>query len=301
MIRAGRPTVELLATHRPVSELRPLLHALARFADLHASDTSLTRPQARVATSTTAIGLGDALRDDIPLAVALSAGEEPAAEITERAEVLLVPCLPGATGSPEPPARTVTWPVLSIDTRAHPPLTPFVRARWRAHLGLPDPFVVVLGFDRSSALRAAAVPSALAVCSSAAVRGPHALLALALGTPLVTDAPEAERLGARDDHEVLVAAAVDAPVAAEGLATDTHRAVRLGWAARLLAERAHDVRPAALEVAKRLGLAGSEGPGSALQVRLDELGTPRGAPPAARALSRCEPFLSLAEVGDFAS
>jgi hypothetical protein len=300
MIRPGRATVELLPSRRPRPDLRPVLQALARVADLHASDRSLTDPQARIATSTDAIGLARALRDEVPLAVALAAGEEPSPELVERADALLVPRLPGddERGSS---ARTVTWPVPSIDAAAHPPLTPFVRERWREHLGLPSVLVVVTGFESTTPLRDAAVRSALALCSSAAVRGPQTLLALALGAPLVTDASEAARLDARDDVEVVVAAPHDAAAAAEELAHDVRWAARLGWAARLLAERRHDVRPAADAVAARLGLPARTRPGDSLESRLDELGTPPGAAPAARAFERCEPFLALAGVREFAS
>jgi hypothetical protein len=300
MIRPGRATVELLPSRRPRPELRPVLHALARVADLHASDRSLTDPDARIATSTDAIGLARALRDDVPIAVALAAGEEPPPDVAEGADVLLLPRLPGEDDD-APTSRTVTWPVPSVDAAAHPPLTPFVRERWRTRLGLPSTLAVVIGFERVTPLRDTAVPSALALCSAAAVRGPDALLALALGTPLVTDAGEARRLGARDDVEVVIAAPHDAKPAAEELAHDVRRAARLGWAARLLAERRHDVRPAADAVAARLGLPARTRPGDSLEGRLDELGTPPGAPPAARAFERCEPFLALAEVREFAS
>jgi hypothetical protein len=300
MIRPGRATVELLPSRRPRPELRPLLHALARVADLHASDRSLTDPRARIATSTDAVGLERALRDDVPIAVALASGEETPPEVAERADVLLVPRLPGQDDG-APSSRTVTWPVPSIDAAAHPPLTPFVRERWREHLGLPPVLVVVAGFDGATPLPDAAVPSALALCSSAAVRGPQAVLGLALGAPLVTDALEAARLGARDEVEVVIAAPRDAATAAEELAHDVRRAARLGWAARLLAEQRHDVRPAADAVAARLGLPRPMRAGDSLEARLDELGTPPGAAPAARAFERCEPFLALAEVREFAS
>jgi hypothetical protein len=232
--------------------------------------------------------------------VALGPGEEPSPEVAERADVLLVPRLPGSHDTSSP-SRAITWPLPSIDVTAHPPLTPFVRERWRARLGLPATLVVVAGFDAPTALPAAATPSALALCSAAAVRGPYTLLALALGTPLATDAVEAARVGARDDHDVVVTPPRDALAAADDLAADPRRAARIGWAGRLLAERAHDVRPAARRLAERLGLLGQERPGDGPQARLDELGTPRGALPAARALDRCEPYLSLAEVREFAS
>jgi hypothetical protein len=300
MIRPGRPTVELLPSRRPRPELRPVLHALARVADLHASDRSLTDPRARIATSTDAVGLAQALRDDVPIAVALAAGEEPPPDVAARADVLLVPRLAGDDAG-APSSRTVAWPVPSIDAAAHPPLTPFVRERWREHLGLPSMLPVVIGFEHVTPLRDNALPSALALCSAAAVRGPDALLALALGTPLVTDAGEARRLGARDDVEVVIAAPHEAKAAAEELAHDVRRAARLGWAARLLAEQRHDVRPAAHAVAARLGLSRPVRPGDSLEARLDELGTAPGAAPAVRAFERSEPFLALAEIREFAS
>jgi hypothetical protein len=291
-------TVELLVGLRSVPGLDSLLAALGRWASLSARDPGLGRPDARVATSTDAPGLRDALLDDgVPVAVALHEGEEPPPEIATRAAALLVARRPGGPGIPSFGAPVVAWPAPAVDTAAHPPLAPLVRERWRRLLGLPDELVVVLGFEPVTPLADAAIPSALATCNAAAVRGPWALLALALGTPLVSDTTGAQRLGARDDREVVVAGAPDAADAARDLGRDVRRAARLGWAGRRLAEQIHDVGPSALALARRVGIVGPDHPGDVLRARLDELGTPPGATPAVRAFAACEPFLSRSEVG----
>jgi hypothetical protein len=289
---ANRPaTVELLVGLRSVTGVEPLVRALGRFAVVRAPDRALATPDARVATSTDAPGLPDALHDEaVPLAVALREGEEPPAELVAHVSALLVARRPGM-----PPfgAPVVAWPHPSIDTAAHPPLSPLVRRRWRRMLGLPDELVVVLGFDPVTPLPDAAIASALAICDAAAVRGPWTLLALALGTPLVTDALSAQRLGARDDREVALATPANAVEEARHLAGDVRRATRLGAGGRRLAEQVHDVAPYALALARRLGIVVAERPHDVLQARLTELGTPPGAHVMLRALAAAEPFVSL--------
>lgn len=297
-----RPTVEVLVGLRTVPGVDSLLRSLGRFAVVRAHEPSLPPPDARVATSTDAPLLRDLLGDSaVPLAVALGEGEEASAEVTARASVLLVARRPGGPGIPRFGTPVVAFPHRSIDTAAHPPLSPLVRRRWRRMLGLPDELVVALGFEPVAPLTDAAVASALALCDAAAVRGPWTLLAFALGTPLVTDATNAQQLGARDDHEVVVAAAANAFDAARDLARDERRAARLGAAVRLLAEQVYDVAPSALAVARRLGIAPTGGPATALQARLGELGTPPGAHVVLRALEACQPFLSLAGASEHMS
>lgn len=295
------PVVEVLVGLRTVPGVDSLVRALGRFAVVRAHEPSLTPPDARVATSADAPLLREVLGDtEVPLAVALAEDEEAAADVTASAAVLLVARRPGGPGIPRFGAPVVAFPHRSIDTAAHPPLSPLVRRRWRRMLGLPDELVVVLGFEPTTSLTDAAVASALAICDTAAVRGPWALLALALGTPVVTDAVSAQQLGARDDREVVVAGAPNAFDAAHDLARDEHRAARLGAAARLLAEQVHDVTPSALALARRLGIAPAERPDNALQARLSELGTPAGAHVVIRALEACEPFLSLSGTSESA-
>src|SRR6202022_4969363 len=83
-------TVELLVGLRSVTGVEPLVRALGRFAVVRASDPALAPPDARVATSTDAPGLPDALHEAVPLAVALREGEEPAAELVAHVSALLV-------------------------------------------------------------------------------------------------------------------------------------------------------------------------------------------------------------------
>ncbi|MBV8950474.1 MAG: hypothetical protein JOZ99_06345 [Actinobacteria bacterium] len=289
------PTLELLVGLHPVTAVEPVLRALARIVTLRAPEPRLPPPDARLATSTDANGIAAALRDDaVPIAVTLRDGEEPPADVAARAAALLVARRPDAPGIPSFGAPVVAWPEPSIDAAAHPPLPPLVRRRWRRLLGLPDPFVVVLGFDPATPLPAGAVRSALATCDVAAVRGPATLLALALGTPVVTDATTARGLGARDDREVVVAPPAGASATAHSLVADERRLARLGTAARQLVEQVHDVAPSARAVARRLGVLTPEQPRTVVHARLAELGTAAGALPAVRALAACEPFVSVA-------
>jgi hypothetical protein len=290
----SRPaTVELLVGMHPVDGIEPLLLGLGRFAVVRAPGHTVPPPDARVATSTDAPALREALHDDVvPVAVALREGEDLPAEITAHASALLVARRPGGPGIPSFGAPVVAWPDPSIDTAAHPALLPLVRKRFRQMLDLPDELVVALGFEPPTPLADAAIAAALATCGAAAVRGPSTLLALALGTPIVTDATTAQRLGGRDGHDMVVAPAASAVDAAKELARDERRAARLGGAARRLAEEVHDVAPSALALARRLGIAGAEPPGDVVRARLAELGTPVGASVAVRALAACEPFVS---------
>jgi hypothetical protein len=298
MSASRAPTVEVLVGLRTDASVEPLVRALARYAAVRAPERSLAPPDARLATSTDAPGLRDALRDDtIPLAVALQHGEQPSAEVSERASALLLARRPESPGIPSFAAPVVAWPDPSVDAAAHPPLSPLVRRRWRRALGLPDELVVVIGFGPATRLPEAAIPSALATCDAAAVRGPWALIALALGTPLVTDDATARRIGARDEQEIALEAPGATSAAAHDLARDERRAARLGTAARRLAEQVHDVAPSAHAVARRLGLVRVPTPGALLQEHLAELGTPTGSPVALRARVACDPFLSLSGSG----
>jgi hypothetical protein len=190
-------------------------------------------------------------------------------------------------------AFVFTLPRPAIDARAHPPVSPAVRARFRRMLAIPDDLVVVIGFDPATPLSERAVPSALALARAAAVRGPNLLLALALGTPTVTDAGSARTLDAVDGRDVVVAEPGDVVRTARELGDDMRRAARVGWSARRLVERSHDVGPLAREIARRTGLLPDTTPVANVVERLQELGTPDGSPVTAGALAACEPFLTI--------
>ncbi|MEZ5139837.1 MAG: hypothetical protein R2711_14055 [Acidimicrobiales bacterium] len=186
------------------------------------------------------------------------------------------------TGRAELVARgAVLVPPLGIEVDRWPPVAPLVRARRREALGLPARHVV-----RADELEASEeLEAALAVASAAVVSGPSALLALALGTPSVTSADTARRLGVRPGRDVEVASGPDAATAiAEELAADPARAAALSRRARRFAERHLDLGRPARVVLERLGLVEvDDGPTERVGRRLDELGTPAGSPVRARA------------------
>lgn len=145
-----------------------------------------------------------------------------------------------------------------LDVAAFPPVTPFVRSRWRRAAGLPQTFVVVVddaGGDGPSSVPYDLVPTALALASAAVVCGPRLAEAMAWATPCVTDAASAAALGAVDGSEVAIGGdRAGRREAAHLLAADVRRAASLGRGGRRLVER-RDTAGAARRLARRLGLA----------------------------------------------
>ena len=143
------------------------------------------------------------------------------------------------------------------------------------------------------------IPAALAVCSVAVVRGRWLLTALALGTPVVTDASSARHIGATEHVHVAVGSLAGATDTARALAADPARATALGWGGRMLVEQQHDLDDLARRLVVDLGIGPSGLPSAALaglDAALDELGTPIGSPVAIRALRRCA---GVAGAGDW--
>jgi hypothetical protein len=120
----------------------------------------------------------------------------------------------------------------------------------------------------------------LAAAAACVISGPAVLLALALGTPVVTSAQTARRLGLVAGREVEVAAGAEAArEVAEEIAADPERAARLSRRARRCAERRFDLTVPAEELAHRLGLVSDPTVASSrIEARLAELATPSGAP-----------------------
>lgn len=263
-------TVAVLPRARARAGVDALSSALSEYAHVVAARDGV-HPDAYLAAADD-LGELDARFGAVPIAVVTEPGED----VPARAAV------------------AVMLPRPAIDARAHPPVSPAVRARFRRLLGIPDELVVVIGFETATPLSDLAVPSALALAHAAAVRGPHLLLALALGTPTVTDRESARAIGAVDDRDVAVADAGDELRTARELGDDVRRAARLGWGARTLVERAFDAAPAARDIALRTGLSDDAATATNVAARLRELGTPDGSPVATRALEACEPFLALA-------
>ncbi len=280
------PGIELLVDRDGyhVDAVLPLVVALRTWSDPHAPDRALGAPAARLAVSVNAVTLDTALEDrTIPVAVVVDDPETAPAHVRDRARVLLAP----ESARELDAATTLAIPSDVIDADAHPPLSPFVRARWRERLGLPANLVVRVGYNDPWPGDDASIAAALAVCSAAAVRGPWTLTALALGTAVVTDASDAERLGARDGVELLVEAPVSAPTRAATVEADWPEAARLGNEARRLVEQRYSWSALARELLDRLGIERPRVPSvplAGLQARLDGLGTPPASPAALRAL-----------------
>ncbi|HZR14761.1 MAG TPA: glycosyltransferase [Acidimicrobiia bacterium] len=297
-MRARRPTVEVLGGFRTVPGTDALVVALGRVCDVRASDPSVVTPDARLALSSDAHRLDAAVRsrdrDGVPVAVVVGPHDDERV-LASRVDVVV------RMGTAEPasagdPADALRFPHPAVDTSEHPPVGPLVRARWRRRLALDGDLAVVVGFPQPTPLRAESVPAALAVCAAAAVRGPQVLVALALATPVVTDAATAAWLGATDGDDVAVArTASDAREAARVLARDDRTAARLGAAGRRLAERVHDSGRAARDLLDRLGVRrADEQPGPHLADRLTELGSRAAGPVVLRAYERAGPFVALA-------
>ncbi len=182
-------------------------------------------------------------------------------------------------------------PRVGVDVARWPPIAPLVRQRWRERYGLPAELVV--GVDAPRDPEKLAGPLALA--SVAVLTGPSTALALALGTPLVTNPSSARRLGIRPGVDAEVAPTGDeAASVARAIAADQDRAAVLSRRGRRFAERHLDLsRPAAV-VRRRLGIDPAPTPtGVDLAIaRLDELATPPAGPIRHRLAVAVEPLIS---------
>jgi hypothetical protein len=269
---ASPPVVEVYSDLGPAERpgLLALLHALHDRCDLRAHDPAAPAVWARLVTSTRVSALPHLLRDPaVPVAVALEPGDVPPPDVRARVAALVVET-PAEAADLGPAAVVVSD--LAIDGAAHPPLGPFNRARRRVQLGLPADLVVHVGLPEGDSVGPASLPAALALAAAAAVSGEWFVTALALGTPLVTDAATAARYRARDDIEVAIHDA-DALDAVRALAADPVRAARLSRGAVTLFSGAFDARGAAVELLDRLG-GTVPFPERLLRLRLDELHTP---------------------------
>lgn len=164
------------------------------------------------------------------------------------------------------------------------PVVPFVRARWRRRLRLPERLVAVLGTPDAPIVDEATANDALFVCSAAVVGPAHVLRALALGAPVVCSSDVAELVGAENGrHAVVADSAADRAAAADAVAGDLVQATGLARRGRQLFEARHDIAAAARRVATALDLPPiGIGPVAGLASRLEELGTPIDAGVAAR-------------------
>ncbi len=181
------------------------------------------------------------------------------------------------TAKPELVQRgAVLVPPVAIEVDRWPAVSPLVRRRHREATGLPAVHILRIegGVDTVGG------EQELALASVAVVSGPATLLALALGTPVVTSGDTARRLGLRPGRDVEVAGGPDAALAlAEEIAGDDARAAALSRHARRCAEHHLDLGRPSQEVARRLGLVRTpDGPLARVDERLAELSTPASSP-----------------------
>jgi len=278
------PVLAICTAGVPAEELLPLLGRLARWCRPCLLDLVSDRPAAGP-DRPVAVLAGDpraAVPEGVPLAVLvrcaadLDVGCAPAAVrvLTDDEAVL------AAAG-----VRGVWLPAGALPSGVRQ-VPPWVRARVRRARGLPEqPLLVLRGGvpywqadgDPGAEVAGPLLATALAAAAAAALTGPTLpVLALAWGTPLVTDAQTGAALGADDGREVLV---VDGDeharaAAARQLAGDPQRAAALSWAGRLLAERRHDLAGTAAALARVLLPAS---PARRGHLALDALDTPAGA------------------------
>ena len=266
--------------------LAPLVVSMRRWCVPCAADPSIAAPDAYLAADPAAVGLTDALMGPAPVAVLVDSTTRIPEVVRQHADVVIVRDPDGTVALPD---RAVLFPRDYVRAARHPSISPFVRSRWRARLALPDPMIVRLGVPHPWPLDDAGVPAALATCSAAVVRGPWLLTALALGTPVITDAPSSARIGATNNINLLVSPTPDANDLAIALATDGPRAAAVGWGGRLLVEERHDLDTIAVAILDRLGIGPATFPAAPLanlDAELAALGTPDASPVALGALRR---------------
>jgi hypothetical protein len=251
--------------------------------DVRAVDAGNPRPDGRLANSPFASGAQSAARDeDVPLAVCLEMASDNARAVEIGASVVVAPNAVAAELTHR--LDVVTIPDHGVDGRRWPAASPFVRQRRRTRFRLPATLVVEVGTGTAPLLDDELELTALGVASAAIAIGPACLHALALGTPVVTDAATAAWLGATPDHDVIVSDAASARSHAEDLAANVHRAAALSSAAVDLVRRRHDTFAGALRVMARLTEAPRRvWPAVELVRRLGELATPPSTWPSRRA------------------
>lgn len=282
------PLVELLVSPGTGDRLGPVARHLSSWADVRAPEPALPTPRARLASSWRAPRLTEALAEGAPpLALWVASGDEAdaAGESLPRCAVLL--CDRDEVGehlrARAPATPVIVLPRGGLDVDLLRPLPPFVRARWRRRLGLAADLLVDVR-SPSTAISERLVPSALAVAAAVVVDHRWLAHALALGAAVVTDQDAAEREGATDGRELVVAEGDHAPAVAGEVALDLARGAALGREGRRLVERRYDLRSRTADLARRLGLLPDHPAARQLVVRrLAELRTPPGARVAARA------------------
>lgn len=265
-----RPVLALVAAPGTSARAVPLLGVLGRSVEVVSwQRRGAAAPDAVLATSLDALDLlGD--RPGLPVGAWVRHHDEVDRARSSGVELLL-------TATADLVARgALLVPRVGIEVDRWPAVAPLVRARRREREGLPERHVV-----RADEVEGdAALAAALGVASSAVVHGPATLVALALGTPIVTSGDTARRLGLRPGRDVEIAASPDAALdLARAVAADDGRAASLSRRARRSAEHHLDLGRPARTALERLGLvAAPTGPVARAHARLDDLATPAGSP-----------------------
>ncbi len=286
-----RPVLGLLVAPGTADRAAALVRRLGRWCEPCALDASTPPVAAVLATGPAVPGLAAVLAGR-PGPVAVWVDDEReldgARVAVGEADVVVTPSWSVALALGD---RAVRLPDPAVEVDAVGAVPPFVRERWRRRAGLDPSWVVAIGVPGASPLPDDTVPTALAVAAAAAVVGPRLVTALALGTPVVTDAGSAARVGAEPGDDLVVAPPADVLAVAAVVAADPVRAASLSRRARRLAERRFDLAPAARLLADRLGLVPARpDPFAAVASALADLGTPPGARPAVRAAEALAAF-----------
>lgn len=267
---ADPPIVALLAAPGTSGRAVPLLGLLgaqARVVSWHRRGDLV--PDGVLVTSVESLG-ALATAPPAPVAVWVRHHDQIDRATDEGATVLL-------TSDPDLVGRgAVLVPKVAIEVERWPAVAPLVRRRRREAAGLPAVHVLRI----EGGVEPQGGEQELAMASVAVVSGPATLLALALGTPVVTSTDTARRLGLRAGRDAEVASSPDAALAvAHEIAHDDARAAALSRQARRRAEDHLDLGRPAREVARRLGLSATPtGAAARVDERLGELATPAGSP-----------------------
>jgi hypothetical protein len=261
----------------PTEPFTALVRSLAHFYDVRAVDPGNPRPAGRLASSPLAAGAHSAARDEfVPLAVCLETPSDVEMAVEIGAPIVVAPNSVAIELALD--QEVVTIPDHGIDGQRWPAASPFVRQRRRTRFRLPSTLIVEVGTEQAPLLDHDVQLSALALASAAIAVGPTCLHALALGTPVVTDAATSAWLGATPDHDVIVSDPASAHSYAEHLAADMPLAAALSSAAVRLVRRKHDTFAGALRVMARLSAASrSVWPMVDVMRTLGDLATPPGA------------------------
>jgi hypothetical protein len=270
-VRPERPSLGLLVERSPDPTAAELIVSMARWVRPVAS-VRLAREECPAAWFALSLAASAGAHGDCPLAVWVSEGDDIDQPVADA--VLVGPAAPDE-------GRHVRVGRGAGDLERWPWFPPFVRARNRRRVGLPDTAIDV----RASAAHPIPhddVPTALALASAAVVDEEWILVALALGTLCVaTEDVVASVAPERGREIVAIGGPGELGELASTLATAPDQA-RRSRAARAFASTL-DLAQVARRVLRSLGIEDSGGRDD-LATRLSELGTPATSAVARRAL-----------------